>query len=185
MQLKVPIELENSVQLLASEFRLKMSGKILTQFQMTNFTAEVDASKLKYFFKINLQRMFLYHLTNTYLPTLTLLILVEMTLFFDESHLQFSIGLCLTIMLVMYTMFQVIYFTSFSICLIYWVDNIKLQLRSKQNCQQESVSSGANKKYPFKKTLLQLVMCFASRTVNRTVSSVLILCSIHCSSHKI
>jgi hypothetical protein len=108
LQLKVPIELESSVQLLASEFRLKMSGKILTQFQMTNFTAEVDASKLKYFFKINLQRMFLYHLTNTYLPTLTLLILVEMTLFFDENHLQFSIGLCLTIMLVMYTMFQVI-----------------------------------------------------------------------------
>jgi hypothetical protein len=51
--------------------------------------------------------MFLYHLTNTYLPTLTLLILVEATLFFDENHLQFSIGLCLTIMLVMYTMFQV------------------------------------------------------------------------------
>jgi len=109
LQLKVPIELESSVQLMASEYRIKMSGKLLTQFRMANFSAEVDANKLKYFFKINLQRMFLYHLTNTYLPTLTLLILVEATLFFDENHLQFSIGLCLTIMLVMYTMFQVIY----------------------------------------------------------------------------
>jgi hypothetical protein len=44
--------------------------------------------------------------TNTYLPTTTLLILVELTLFFKEQHLQFSINLCLTIMLVMYTMFQ-------------------------------------------------------------------------------
>ncbi len=42
----------------------------------------------------------------------------------------------------------------------------------------------ASKKYPFKKTLLQLVMCFASKTVNRAVSSVLIMCSMHCSSHK-
>jgi hypothetical protein len=44
---------------------------------------------------------------STYLPTLTLLILVELTLFFDEQRTQLAIGFSLTIMLVMYTMFQV------------------------------------------------------------------------------
>ncbi len=38
----------------------------------------------------------------------------------------------------------------------------------------------ASKKYPYKKTLLQLVICFASKTVNRAVLSVLFMCSMHC-----
>ncbi len=100
-QLKVPLDLEKSVELAASKLNINLSGKLLTQFQMFNFSAETDSAKLKYFVRINLRRMFLYHLTNTYLPTLTLLVLVEATLFFDKNHLQFSIGLCLTIMLVM------------------------------------------------------------------------------------
>jgi len=32
--------------------------------------------------------MYLYHVTNTYLPTFTLLIISEITLFFDEKNLQ-------------------------------------------------------------------------------------------------
>jgi hypothetical protein len=48
----------------------------------------------------------MYHITNTYLPTLTLLIIAELTLFFNESHLQVALGFSLTIMLVMYTMYQ-------------------------------------------------------------------------------
>jgi hypothetical protein len=56
--------------------------------------------------EITLRRMVMYHLTNTYLPTLTLLIISELTLFFNESHLQVALGFSLTIMLVMYTMYQ-------------------------------------------------------------------------------
>jgi hypothetical protein len=37
---------------------------------------------------------------------LSLLIIVEITLFFDESQLQAAIALALTVMLVMYTMYQ-------------------------------------------------------------------------------
>ena len=53
-----------------------------------------------------MQRIFSYHLTNTYLPTITLLIIAEVTLHFDESKTELAIGLSLTIMLVMYTMYQ-------------------------------------------------------------------------------
>ena len=56
--------------------------------------------------EITLRRMVMYHMTNTYLPTLTLLIIAELTLFFNESHLQVALGFSLTIMLVMYTMYQ-------------------------------------------------------------------------------
>ncbi len=40
------------------------------------------------------------------MPTATLLIIAEITLHFDESKTEMAIGLSLTIMLVMYTMYQ-------------------------------------------------------------------------------
>jgi hypothetical protein len=52
------------------------------------------------------KRILLFHLVNTYFPMLTLLIIVEITLFFDESQLQAAIALTLTVLLVMYTMYQ-------------------------------------------------------------------------------
>jgi len=57
--------------------------------------------------ELTFQRIILYHLTNTYLTTLTLLVIVEVTLFCQESQLEMAIGLTLTTMLVMYTMYQV------------------------------------------------------------------------------
>ena len=49
--------------------------------------------------KIGLQRFLLQYIFNIYLPMLSLLIIVLLTLFFDESQLQFAIGLVLTVML--------------------------------------------------------------------------------------
>jgi len=40
------------------------------------------------------------------MPTITLLVIAEVTLHFDESKTELAIGLSLTIMLVMYTMYQ-------------------------------------------------------------------------------
>jgi len=56
--------------------------------------------------EIILQRVFSYHLTNTFIPTTSLLIIAEVTLFFKEPQTELAIGLSLTIMLVMYTMYQ-------------------------------------------------------------------------------
>ena len=106
MQLQVPDGLENSIYLIAANLTLSLSGKILTQFKVLNYVMYTDNDDTRFHIQIHLQRLYLYHMTNTYLPTLTLLILVEATLFFKDPLLQYAIGLCLTIMLVMYTMFQ-------------------------------------------------------------------------------
>ena len=46
------------------------------------------------------------HLTNTYLPTISLLIIVESTLFLDCSRQDFAVSLYLANMLVVYTFYQ-------------------------------------------------------------------------------
>ena len=56
--------------------------------------------------KISFRRMFLYHLVSTFLPTICLLIVAEITMFIDESHFEATIMVSLTSMLVMYTLFQ-------------------------------------------------------------------------------
>jgi len=53
-----------------------------------------------------LKRIISYHMTNTFLPTTTLLIITEVTLLFDQSKMEAAIGLSLTVFLVMYTIYQ-------------------------------------------------------------------------------
>ncbi len=55
---------------------------------------------------IIIKRMFLYHLANTYIPTTCLIIIVEMTLFIDDSHFDTNVMVSLTTLLVMYTLYQ-------------------------------------------------------------------------------
>jgi hypothetical protein len=57
-------------------------------------------------FEILLQRMYFYHLAATYMPTICLLIIAEITLFIDESHFDTTVMVSLTSMLVMYTLYQ-------------------------------------------------------------------------------
>ena len=81
-------------------------SKTLSQFNIikTTFNLNTDDSRLHV--DIKLKRIISYHLTNTYLPTITLLIIAEVTLQFDASKTELAAGLSLTIMLVMYTMYQ-------------------------------------------------------------------------------
>jgi hypothetical protein len=80
--------------------------KSLTQFNVISKTFySMDAnSNVKV--EIAFQRIFSYHLTNTFVPTTSLLIIAEITLYFDETQAELAVGLSLTIMLVMYTMYQ-------------------------------------------------------------------------------
>jgi len=78
----------------------------LTQFEVKSFSMNNSNDVSRVRVEIKLKRIFSYHLTNTYLPTLTLLIIAEITLHFDESKTEMAIGLSLTILLVMYTMYQ-------------------------------------------------------------------------------
>ena len=63
-----------------------------------------NASKL--IVELVLQRIFFYHLTNTFIPTTSLLIIAEITLVFDDQKTEVAMGLSLTVLLVMYTMYQ-------------------------------------------------------------------------------
>lgn len=60
---------------------------------------------------MHFKRQILYHIANTFLPTISLVVIVEVTLFFDDTKLDLSVTLSLTIMLVMYTLYQSISFT--------------------------------------------------------------------------
>lgn len=81
------------------------------QFIVTNttFLPIEDGSNAEV--SITFQRKIMYHITNTYLPTLSLLVIVESTLFIDDSRLDVAVSLSLTTMLVVYTFYQSISLT--------------------------------------------------------------------------
>ena len=56
--------------------------------------------------ELSFERMFLYHLVSTFLPTVSLLVVSLITMYIDESHFEATIMVSLTSMLVMYTLFQ-------------------------------------------------------------------------------
>jgi hypothetical protein len=56
--------------------------------------------------EVELKRKCFYHLATTYFPTLCLLLIVEVLLFVPESHFEAILMVSLTIMLVMYTLYQ-------------------------------------------------------------------------------
>jgi len=101
----LPLDLNENVQLIPTQPDYQ-SADILKQFNVINVTIESSDDKSSLKLNIKLQRIFYYHLTNTFMPTFTLLIITEVTLHFDESKTELAIGLSLTIMLVMYTMYQ-------------------------------------------------------------------------------
>jgi len=77
----------------------------LVQFYVLNVTAGINNQSLLRF-EILFQRMYFYHLAATYMPTICLLIIAEITLYIDESHFDTTIMVALTSMLVMYTLYQ-------------------------------------------------------------------------------
>jgi hypothetical protein len=104
-QVMLPNNLIKSVALLPDSLTFNGS-RTLSQFMVmdTTFNLNLDESRLHV--DIKLKRIISYHLTNTFLPTITLLIIAEVTLQFDEPRTELAVGLSLTIMLVMYTMYQ-------------------------------------------------------------------------------
>ncbi len=86
----VPYDLKPYIGLNASFLSNKMPGNILTQYTVVNVSIQTDESNKMFKAEIVLRRMPMYHLTKTFVPTFTLLVIVELTLFFDESHLQVS-----------------------------------------------------------------------------------------------
>jgi hypothetical protein len=101
----LPEELKNSLVLIPGNLKYNIS-KDLSQFYLSDCTITALKNQSEINVAINLKRISSYHLTNTYMPTSTLLIIAEITLYFDKEKTELAIGLSLTIMLVMYTMYQ-------------------------------------------------------------------------------
>ena len=88
LQLKVPYDLKQLIKLTGGDFKSSLKMNRTSQFEIVDVRTMVGGDDMKFDCVISLRRMFLYHVTNIYLPTVTLLIISEITLFFDEKNLQ-------------------------------------------------------------------------------------------------
>ena len=91
--------------------RLSVGGVVyegperMIQYVVKNTTMELKNPKFLVV-EITLKRMFKYHLAATFVPTMLLMIVTELTLYVDEKHFEATIMVHLTTMLVMYTLYQ-------------------------------------------------------------------------------
>ena len=105
IDLEVPKFLQSFVKLVPDY--AKYEGRIiLDQFSVNNITIASAMNETVVRAKIYLKRMPAYHMATTYLPTSCIIFMAMATLFIDQSHFDAIITVALTIMLVMYTLFQ-------------------------------------------------------------------------------
>ena len=83
-----------------------LGNPTLIQFEVINCTIINQVNGSGIIVGIHLQRMFIFHLANTFFPTICLIIIVEITLFVDDSNFDTNVMVALTTLLVMYTLFQ-------------------------------------------------------------------------------
>ena len=103
--MSLPSELTGSVTLKAKGLNFTNQG-LLPQFNVVWHDIESVSNETQIMVIIKLKRIFTYHITNTFMPTSTLLIIAQATLHFDESKTELAVGLLLTVLLVMYTLYQ-------------------------------------------------------------------------------
>ena len=78
----------------------------LPQFTVVYYGMDSENNHSQINVVLKLKRIFTYHITNTFMPTSTLLMIAQATLHFDETKTELAIGLLLTVLLVMYTLYQ-------------------------------------------------------------------------------
>ena len=110
IQVELPKVLKQMVEIKPGQLEY-IGNKNLLQFEVRDFSMKSFSNNSIVEVEFTLQRMFKYHLVSTYMPTVCLLIIVEITLFIDESHFESNIMVALTGMLVMYTLYQSISLT--------------------------------------------------------------------------
>ena len=80
----------------------------LTQYDVHQYLEyeNYTSTQTKIGVEVILCRKLYYHIFNTYIPTLVLIMIAGFTLFIDFSHFEVSIMIALTSMLVTYTLYQ-------------------------------------------------------------------------------
>ena len=84
---------------------LSQEDKELTMFTITNLVLEKDLNGNLVYMAIKLKRKVATELLTTYLPTILLLLITFVTIFFEKDLFGDAIAVNLTIMLVMTTIF--------------------------------------------------------------------------------
>jgi hypothetical protein len=103
--LDVPLNLVRFVQLVPVSMDINQ-GIELMQFDVVSHKFDQTMNNSQLQAHITFQRKLMYQMTNTYLPTISLLMIVILTMYIDESRLEIAVTLSLTVMLVMYTFYQ-------------------------------------------------------------------------------
>ena len=96
---------ESSLPMSFWELNSNDTSKDLTMFTMTNLTLFRNENSNMVVMTLNLRRKVTTELLTTYLPTILLLIITFVTIFFDKDLFGDAIAVNLTIMLVMTTIF--------------------------------------------------------------------------------
>ena len=111
------------VQLVPGQMLLEMDSKSLVQFDVIGSKLIAISNRTVVQAEFKFQRKIMYHLANTFLPTISLLVIAEITLFFDEAKLEMAVTLSVTVMLVMYTLYQSISLTIPMTAYLKMIDN--------------------------------------------------------------
>jgi hypothetical protein len=111
------------VQLVPVQMLLEMDSKSLIQFDVIGSKLISINNGTLVRAELKFQRKIMYHLANTYLPTISLLVITEITLFFNDSKLEMALTLSVTVMLVMYTLYQSISLTIPMTAYLKFIDN--------------------------------------------------------------
>ena len=90
---------------LTSFARLKAEDRDLTMFTITNLVLREEPNGNMVYMALKLKRKVATELLTTYLPTILLLLITFVTIFFDKDLFGDAIAVNLTIMLVMTTIF--------------------------------------------------------------------------------
>ena len=83
----LPVDLQDSLVLIPDQLINQMSEE-LSQFYILSHEMLHGKNDSSICVNLKLKRIFSYHLTNTYMPTTTLLIIAEITLHFDETKTE-------------------------------------------------------------------------------------------------
>ena len=90
--MKIPVSLNESM-ILSSGGVVYDGPTSLVQYTVES-TRMVSKSPKYLVVEITLKRMFQYHLAATFLPTILLMIITEITLFVDEKHFEVTLNSC-------------------------------------------------------------------------------------------
>ena len=105
-QIMVPHDLVQYVQLEATFLQKSADLPLMQKFILHSVTFQSKYNGSAAEVELMFQRNPFYYLLNMYLPTLSLLAIVEVTLLFNDSKQDIAVNLSLTVMLVIYTFYQ-------------------------------------------------------------------------------